>query len=377
MSRRPPAGSIYRPKYHRKDGTIAESRIWWIKYYQPGNPVPFRESTKTKSWDDASRTLRRKLGEIASGTFTGPEAERVRMNDLFDQPTEDYVLNERKSLPEVKLRLKRHVKPAFGSLRVAELRTDHVRSYIKSRQRVGAANATVNRELAILRRALHLGSQFDPPLVLRVPYIPDLGEHNVRSGFLEHEVYLNLRDELPPYLRPLFVIAYHVGTRRGELTMVRWPQVEFAANRIVLNPGETKNEEPRTLPVYGEMMAWLQMAKSERDLKCPECPWVFQKDGRRIRTFYKAWNSACERAGVTGLQFHDLRRSAVRNMIRVGIPEKVAMAISGHKTRSMLDRYNIVSDRDLSDAAVKMEEYLGKLASPVKVAGKVSHAKLN
>jgi integrase len=169
--------------------------------------------------------------------------------------------------------------------------------------------------------------------------------------------------------RPLFVVGYHTGARRGELTRVQWPQVDFAANRIRLNPGETKNDEPRTLPMYGEMREWLLMAKEARDLNFPDCLWVFVENGCRIQTFRKAWTSACDRAGVPGLLFHDLRRSAVRNMVRAGIPEKVAMAISGHKTQSVFQRYNIVSERDPRDAAAKMEQHLQSLGTILGTVG--------
>jgi integrase len=109
------------------------------------------------------------------------------------------------------------------------------------------------------------------------------------------------------------------------------------------------------------MLEWLRMAKEIRDTRFSTCQYVFHQDGERLSNWRDDWDAACTRAGVTGLLFHDLRRTAVRNMVRAGIPEKVAMQISGHKTRSIFDRYNIVNERDLADAAAKMERHLGSL----------------
>lgn len=350
MTRRPKLGSVYR-----------RGELWWVKYYRNGRP--FRESSHSGNYADAESLLKRRQGEIVSGKFAGLGPERVRVAQLFEAVIEDYTVNHRHSLKDVQIRISLHLASAFGAVHAADFSTSQVKRYIASRQQAGAANATVNRELAIVRRAFTLARQADPPRVARVPYIPSLAENNVRKGFLEHSAYQRLRDELPDYLRPLFVVAYHVGARRGELTRIEWPQVDFTSNRITLNPGETKNNEPRTLPIYGEMREWLLMAKEVRDLSLPDCPWVFHENGRRIQTFLKAWGSACVRAGVPGLLFHDLRRSAVRNMVRAGIPEKVAMAISGHKTQSVFQRYNIVSEQDLLDAAAKMERHLHSLGT--------------
>ena len=341
MRRRLEIGSIY-----------LRGRIWWIKFYDHHRST--RESSHSALREDAELLLKRRMGEIATGKFVGLGPERVRIAELFTDLKEEYRLHERRSFPHLKSRLK-HLKK-LASLRAADLASSHIEQYILRRQREEATNATINRELQVLKRALVLATHRDPPKVARVAYVRLLPENNVRKGFLDDGQYLKLRNELPDYLRPLFVVGYHLGNRLGELLHLRWNQVDLKRKQIRLNPGETKNKEGRVLPIYGEMRHWLEMQKSITETKHPTCPYVFHHDGNPIVDFRKAWRSATERAGLTGVLFHDLRRSAVRNMREAGIPENVAMEISGHKTRSVFQRYNIVSDRDLRMAAEKMKE---------------------
>lgn len=146
-------------------------------------------------------------------------------------------------------------------------------------------------------------------------------------------------------------MAYAFGFRKSELLTMRVAQVDLANRTVSLYRGRTKNKEPRQVKLTHDTYTLLQVCvhgKTPTD-------YVFTRGNVRVRDFRGAWDKLCKAAGLDGLIFHDLRRSAVRNMIRRGIPEIVAMRISGHKTRSVFDRYNIVSENDLADAALKLE----------------------
>ena len=106
------------------------------------------------------------------------------------------------------------------------------------------------------------------------------------------------------------------------------------------------------------MFDTLTGVKRDRDLLYPHCPQVFHRNGKRVKDFRPAWAAACQAVGLEGKLFHDFRRTAVRNMVQAGIPERVAQQISGYKTRSVFDRYHIVSDSDLREAAKRQTSYV-------------------
>jgi integrase len=340
---------------------------WWIKYYRNGRPL--RESSHSKDFAEAERLIKRRQGEIVTGKFAGLAVDRIRVGELLDDVVQDYQINHRKSLIQLDSRLKNHLRPAFRGIKAAEFSTSHIRRYVTERLKNGAANATINRELEILERAFGLASKCEPPKVARLVHIPMLTEDNVRSGFLDDAGYLCLRRELPDYLRSIFVVAYHVGNRIGELRRLVWAQVDFTNDQILLNPGTTKNKRGRALPIYGDMRELLRTEKETHDDRFPKCAYVFHHEGHAIVDYRKARASACTRAGVPGLLFHDLRRSAIRNMRLAGIPENVAMEISGHRSLSVFDRYSIVGGRDIRDAAEKMEGRLRSSLATLPGAG--------
>jgi len=203
---------------------------------------------------------------------------------------------------------------------------------------------------------MKLGAQHDPPLVLRVPHFEMLRVDNVREGTLEHEQYQTLRDALPFYARIALVISYHTGARKGEIRSIRKDKIDLKAKRINLLGRTTKNGIARYLPIYGDMTAELDMWLTR--IETSECPFLIQDQGKPVFDFEKAWATACETAGISRTLFHDLRRTAVTNMIEAGLSEKEAMEISGHKTRAVFDRYHIVSERRLKQNAEKLEAHL-------------------
>ena len=336
------------------------NRIWWIKFYQNGKP--YRESSGSTKKGEAVKLLKEREGRVATGMPLSLRVERITIDELLDDVLLEYEVNN-KNLERAKLSVSK-LKAYFGGMRAVNLGTSHVNAYISKRKaettRRGGppADASVNRELEVLKRAFRLAKQSTPPKVHQVPYIPLLREDNTRTGFVEHADFLALKASAPDYLKPIITMAFCVGARRAEILSLRWPQVDLNRRLIRLNPGETKNRDGRTIYMGAELYEALAELKAQRDWDRPHCETVFVRDGGQpIKSFNKAWRSACKRVGLEGLLFHDLRRSAVRNLVRSGVPERVAMAISGHKTRSVFDRYNIVSEADLEQAAHAVDAY--------------------
>jgi integrase len=243
-------------------------------------------------------------------------------------------------------------------MRAMDITTDKVRKYMAGRQEAGYSNAEINRELAALKRMFNLARQQSPPKVDHVPYIPMLPEDNVRKGFFEPEAFRAVLKELPEPLKPVATFAYYTSWRKEKILNLTWGQVDLDGGIVRLEPGTTKNREGRTVFLPTELdtplrQQWAKTNTLERQ-RGQIIPWVFHRSGKPIRDFRDVWNSACQRAGYPGRLFHDFRRTGVRNMVRAGVPERVTMQISGHKTRSVFDRYNIVSEGDLREAARKL-----------------------
>ncbi|MCI0548909.1 MAG: site-specific integrase [Candidatus Rokubacteria bacterium] len=347
------------PRRDRGAGMIYRKRgspIWTARLYIAVLGTHRKRSTKTTDEQKARRFLAKWHAEVIGGTWL-PDADRTTFAELATMLLDDYKANGRRSLDRVEDSLNR-LRPVFGHLRARAISRDRITGYARQRREEdGAAPATINRELACLKRMFTLGAQAGK--VGHRPHIPMLEERNIRTGFFEREQLDAVLRHLPDDLRPPIHTAYLTGWRlQSELLTRQWRHVDFVNGWLRLDPGETKNGEGRMFPLTPELRAVLEAQRAHTHALERQqgrvIPWVFHRDGEPIRSLRRPWKVACRLAGVPGRLIHDFRRTAVRNLERAGVPRSTAMKMVGHKTESVYRRYAIVDEAMLREGAEKI-----------------------
>jgi len=247
----------------------------------------------------------------------------------------------------------------LGKLNAIDITSARLTKYVLARREEKAANASIRMELTLYGKMLNLGLR--EGLVGIRPKLPTVAVSNTRSGFFEPDKFVAVVKALPAHLRGFIQFLYLTGWRRGEAEALQWRQVNMRTGVIRLDPGTTKNEEGRAFPFKASQMLVSLMNSQRYYTTLVEqktgtiVPYVFHNEGQPIGDFRDSWRKACTAAEVPGKLVHDLRRTAVRNMERAGVPRSVAMQISGHKTESIYKRYAVTNENDLAEGIKKIE----------------------
>src|ERR1700683_878055 len=337
----------------RARGTIYRQpgcSTWTIQYFQPGRRV--REASGSEDYRAAQQLLTKRLAAVDAGEVIESMRKRALVSKLWDGLVMDYRINGRKSAECLKRRWL-HLSPFFDNMPAGNLSHDIVQRYICGRIDEGGSNATVNRELSALKRALRLGCSGQKLRVM--PYLPaKLKESNVRQGFIGDADFDKLIANCSePWLRLFLDIAYSYGWRKSEILSIRVGQVNLEARTIRLNVGETKNDQGRQISMTLRICALARCAalgKSKDDYL------LTRADGKRARRFRAAWTKLIKAAGLEGTLVHDLRRSGARQLRQAGVPESIVQKIGGWKTRAMFERYAIVDNADMKRATAMLEK---------------------
>ena len=345
-------------------------RLWWLRYRIDGKE--HWESSRSTSKRVAAKLLARRQAAFGEGLLTVPEARRVSFGDLEKMLRTHYQTSGLRSLPRLDRALT-HLRAAFGTMRAHAITAELISGYETDRLAAGAARATVNYELAALRKAFNLAVKArrlssKPAITIPTP-------RNARTGFFEPEDFAVVRKQLSAHLGAAMTFAYLTGWRvPSEVLTLTWDRVDFNAGVVKLNVNSTKNDQGRTFP-FDALPALAALLRAQRDYTTAVeretgsiVPYVFHRRGRPIRAYANAWRAALDRAAhdgtgalrvlarpqLLGRVPHDFRRTAVRNLVRAGVPERVAMDLCGHKTRDIFDRYNIVNEADLRAGVAKL-----------------------
>jgi integrase len=360
------------------------SKNWFIRYWRRGKKHV--ETSGTPDHKKAKAFYKQRMIEVGAdklglSKFIEPKIQKTCVDELLDYLKVDYEIRGRWN-PRVNAHieslkngsLKGNEKDGKGSLKNKErdgkgigdicasaLTDEDVYRYIKNRQAEGKANATINRETQLLKQAYKLFGKLGPgPKCSRLP------EDNAREGFFEKYEFEAVVHKMPEDMQDFVRFGYLYGWRKGEISSLKWADLNMESKMMRLRHSESKNGEARWIPLEGELLQIFQRRAEARSFEGKDgetiiSEYVFHRKGAKMGDFEKSWASACEAANVGKKHFHDFRRTAARNMRRAGVPEEIAMKITGHKTPSMFRRYNITNDEDIKIAIQQTNAFVSAL----------------
>ncbi len=325
-----------RPRGSKKNWSIA---YYWRNHEQREAVArALGKQPEKVTREDAERLLKARLRQLAEGRSAGANGERVTVNEVLDAYLQHLRVKKAKSYPQLASHLRR-VRRGFGHERAAALTRTRIEAWVEQQRTAGFADGTIKVWVALLRAALRLAEEELP----RLPKFPAIRVDNARRDFYERDEVERLLPLLPTPIDDLVRLAYLSGWRKEELQSLTWSQVDRRRRTITLTG--SKNDEGRVLPLVGERWELIERRWAARIVGDRLVEWVFHRRGRPVRDFTHVWARARRTAGLLNRTLHGFRRTAARDLVEGGMDYKSAMEVTGHKTMSVFQRYQIVDVR--------------------------------
>ena len=309
--------------------------------------------------------------ELMKGVVESHQAESIS----FKEWGETYLnLEEVKRLRSYKDRVeivRNQLIPFFGTRLLDEIKPVDVETYRgQRRKRDGSAPRlqTVNNDHIVFKRCLNVAIRRGLMVTNPASAVPLPNPHNERDRVLSGDEWTRLYEAAKPHLKPVLLMAYHLGQRFGEIVNLTWDRVDLKRGFITLRAVDTKTKKPRQIPLTDIVKATLQDLAKVRRLTTNH---VFLYDGKPVKGIKRTFRTALKETGIPDFRFHDLRHCAATNLRRAGIDTATAMQIIGHKSDKMWKRYNAIEESDLINAARKLNSYLetNTLLTPASSTG--------
>jgi len=336
---------------------------FWITYRMPGGSQR-RESVGYSVSDARAADGKRRSQKKENRIFDIKPVAGMSFNELTSWYLNLGKVKRLAYYPTLKINLQRF-NATFGDLIVGRIKPADLENYQVRRKADGLSDSYVDSHIASARAMIH--KAFDNDLVSndvvkifqRVKKLLK-GNTNARDRVLSGNEFTRLMRALPPHTRAIVATGYYGGMRKGEVLNLTWDQVDLRSRLIRLEASQTKDREPRKIPICDDLYGILKgVPKAIHDRH------VFLFKSKPIKDIRTALKRGCRDAGINygrgvrgGFVFHDTRHCFNTNMRRAGVSESVIMKITGHSTREMFLRYDSVDERDIRNAAVQMEEFL-------------------
>jgi integrase len=349
----------------RKDGTLT------IRYSVNGKEVvesvaklvgkPPRLCTD----EDARRALRMRLKQRYAGTYVGPQNERITLEECAAMYLKDLEMRRKRNRGGARSHLRRAVRGLGAATRIGTLTADAVATWVHQELESGMAPGGIHTTLGFLKAALRLAKR--KRQLADVPLFPTLEFDNARQGFVERDQYLAIMAGLDVDDQDITLFGYNLGRRVGEILKFEWSALDRVNHMLRVRAANAKKREADSIPLVGEVWEMIERRWKARPLGSKH---IFHREGRPIPydTFYKHWKLATASAGCPDVFFHDLRRTAYRDMIEAGVDPFTAMDITGHKTLSMAKRYAIRNTRHMAKAMATLQAARDAMPSGIVVS---------